>query len=239
MKFRFIFGWLIILALAGCVDLPSQAEKEQVKANMLDYLENKYHKEFIVDKMEYTWNTSDYQFQMLLKSNKDIEFFAYINKETRMMGDTFLLVYWNDELHQQFYSFFNKYFLELPEIRGGPNIGIDFIPGFRDQLVSEGYPSWKEIVEKDPDSFDISIIADVVTEKKVIEKEEYTNKVWGVIQEYRKQSINVDGITFFFYTDKKDNTPMCAIHVQGRERVDSIKGAKDLERYWRIISNEQ
>ncbi|KGE18866.1 hypothetical protein PWYN_05465 [Paenibacillus wynnii] len=54
---------------------------------MLNYLENKYHKEFVVDTIEYTWNTSDYQLNLHLQSNEKIKFFAYLNSETGMMGD--------------------------------------------------------------------------------------------------------------------------------------------------------
>lgn len=237
LKNKFFVGIIIIVffsILTGCfgaLSQPNQKKMNEVKALMLEDLETKYKKDFVIKQFKYIANTSDYEMNLHLEGNEHIGFMAYFNKETGQVGDTFLLSYWREESETKLVDIFYKYFPEemiLREHWAAVNFNP---PSFRYQMVEEGYPSLETIIAKYPEKIEFGLGGEIVLGKTKLSEAEIKSRLFKVIEEYKNLETGFSTFDFFFYTNVRDKKFKYRLQPQ-LTALRNAKQMEDLDMYW-------
>lgn len=236
---KIFFSMLLVVlfsSLTACSEpltKPSQVDRDDIQLLMLKDLEAKYEKEFVVEEFEYQPNTSDYIMHLHLKSDKKIVFFAYLNSETGNSGDSFLMVYWNEEASAQFYPLFYKNFPERPLIKGKPQISISFKnPNVKEKIIKEKHLTLQEIERNYKDSYTLGLQINVVIKDTSVRPSDYQNRIFNIMKEYKSKGVSLKNVSFLFYDDVEKEISKYNLHLLNVKEVDNIKKAEDLDAFW-------
>ncbi|CAH1207750.1 hypothetical protein PAECIP111893_02771 [Paenibacillus plantiphilus] len=223
---------------------PSPTDKEEmakVKKKMELYLHFKYNKEFVVEKIDYEPNTSDYIMDVYVKGDEKIKFLAYKNISLNTTGDTFLTKYWDDEINDDFKQVFDRLFPESHKIRKVPPIGFNLDRELEMRIIpqKEGgkYPTFEQIVEKYPNQFEMNIILRMSFDQNVgLTDDDLLARLYELIKHYRQKSNKLTMIKYALYENEKDQIPTKVLDIVGTEDTSKINEVEDLKRYWHTVN---
>gem|GEM_PF-2669804 len=203
---------------------------------MLAYLESKYKKQFVVDSITYSNQTSDYQLSFHLRDNDQIHFFAYRNTVTQNMGDTFLLHYWDDEVTADFKQMFIEVFPENPPLLYTPPGLMHFVKGQQQQLIDEGYPSFPQIVLRYPSKFTMSLQIEIEIGALHLSEEQYQERIFQIINYYRDRGITLEGMRVRLLENRKDNIAKFILDIINQTEFNKVTQINDLKSHWRKVN---
>lgn len=223
---------------------PSPTDKEElakVKKKMELYLHFKYNKEFVVEKIDYEPNTSDYIMDVYVKGNEKIKFLAYKNISLNTTGDTFLFKYWDDEIYADFKRVFDRLFPEPYNLRDVPPVHMNLDQKLKHRIIpqKEGgkYPTFQQIVEKYPEEFEMNILLDMSFDQKVeLTDDELLMRIYELIKHYKQKSNKITMINFALYEDGNADIPVKVLDIVGIDDTSNINKWNDLKLYWHIVT---